>query len=146
MLKLQGNRIADTHALANLSGMPALRSLYLQDHDGHHANPVCSLPDYREKVTAYAPKLTCLDGKYFLGEGFEPKDPKSLLDDSKPPLEIPGSEPWTSEGFWDNVLNETEDDKVLGGKPNEFKGQLIDCKKALSKADALIQETKQLLK
>eukprot|EP00668_Euglena_longa_P038340 GGOE01049340.1.p1 GENE.GGOE01049340.1~~GGOE01049340.1.p1 ORF type:complete len:239 (+),score=74.45 GGOE01049340.1:79-795(+) len=145
ILKLQGNRVAEVAQFFNLTPLPQLRSVYFQDHDNRNQNPVCTLAEYRASLQAAAPKLTCIDGDYFLGLGFEPKDRKSLLLEDRPPITLPPSEPWVGDTCWANVLSTVEDDRVLGQAPLDFKGRVVDCKAALAKADASLAEAQKLL-
>ena len=39
-------------------------------------------------MLTYSPKLTGLDGNYFLGDGLQPQEAKALLDANQPPVEV----------------------------------------------------------
>eukprot|EP00667_Euglena_gracilis_P019927 EG_transcript_21433 len=146
ILKLQGNRVADVTQCSHLTPLLSLRTVYFQDRDGRNQNPICTHAEYRACLQAAAPRLTCIDGHYFLGQGFEPQDWKALLREDQPPVTLPPSEAWVGDGYWGNVLSGVEDDRVLGQAPVEFKGRVVDCKAMLAKADASLAHAQKLLR
>eukprot|EP00992_Anisonema_acinus_P007493 TRINITY_DN332_c0_g1_i1.p1 TRINITY_DN332_c0_g1~~TRINITY_DN332_c0_g1_i1.p1 ORF type:complete len:239 (+),score=25.03 TRINITY_DN332_c0_g1_i1:52-768(+) len=136
-LRLQGNQVADPQQLAHLANCPSLRAIHFQEHDGSHANPVCTTDGYRQQMGIHVRNMACLDGKYWLKDMLDASEVTKLTDGKVSEIVLPESKPWTSADFWDGALAQESKPVVLPSEA-KFKAAMFECKKKMTEADEII--------
>lgn len=130
VLKLEGNRIASLDSVAQLTQLPALRSISLRGRDEQDPNPVCvSNEEYLADINRLFPRARCLDGRYFCKDEMNPK----FVDAGKEnEFELPPSKPWVTDADFNGIIWDPAKASLLSER--NVRAQTAECLKAAAAA------------